>query len=113
MILNLNNELKKEMGLIYTSTITILTCVFIGGTLTTLYGKYCGIDPFDYNTWWRGFTLHGSPLCKFLNTVSYYSHYILENLYLYVIMILFSKINSWLPFNIFKFRRKSNRSASI
>lgn len=102
------------MGLIYTSTIIVFLCVFIGGSLTRIYGNYCGIDIFNISTWSRAFLLHGSPLCKFLNLVSYYSHYILENLYIYVLVVIVSKVNNLLPFQLFSnTNRPRERSASL
>ena len=86
------------MGLLFTSLTVIIGCVFIGGSITNIYGYYCGIDLYEPHTWLNSLVLHGSPYCKFLNNLSYYSHYILENLYIYIILGIVSKLSNYLPF---------------
>jgi hypothetical protein len=86
------------MGLIFTSISVILCCVFIGGSITRIYGYYCGIDIYNPSSWWTSFILHGSPYCKFLNNLSFYSHFILENIYIYIAMAIMAKFSNVLPF---------------
>ena len=95
------------MGLLFTSLSVIICCVFIGGGITNIYGYYCGINIYEPSTWFSSFILHGSPFCKFLNTLTFYSHYILENLYIYIVLGLLTRLNRWLPFPPF------NRNANI
>jgi hypothetical protein len=86
------------MGLLFTSITVILGCVFIGGSITNIYGYYCGIDLYDPSSWFNSLALHGSPYCKFLNSLTFYSHYILENLYIYILVGTITKISTYLPF---------------
>ena len=86
------------MGLIFTSITVIFCCVFIGGSITNIYGYYCGIDLYNPYTWINSLIIHGSPYCKFLNSLTFYSHYILENLYIYILLTLITKISRSLPF---------------
>ena len=97
------------MGLLFTSITVILGCVFIGGSITNIYGYYCGVDLYDPSTWLNSLVLHGSPYCKFLNNLSYYSHYILENLYIYIIVGITTKLSTYLPFiGSIKYNRFTN-----
>lgn len=96
------------MGLLFTSLSVIICCVFIGGAITNIYGYYCGINIYEPSTWFISLMLHGSPFCKFLNNLAFYSHYILENLYIYIILGLLSRFNKWLPFPFQGFNRNAN-----
>jgi hypothetical protein len=86
------------MGILFTSISVIFCCVFIGGSITNIYGTYCGIDLYNPISWLNSLILHGSPYCKFLNSLAYYSHYILENLYIYILLGIITKVSKYLPF---------------
>ena len=75
--------------------ILIVNC-FVGGFMTSLYGRTCGIDLTNPSTWFHTFTMIGSPTCKTLNWICYISNTATENVFTQATTILLT----WFTVNI-------------